>query len=192
MAAVAAARVWFGALAWVIAKAIPRAPQQAHTEPARGVGPVGAPAPGGNPGREERRGRGAGEEHLPRRADEGAGGAPSARPKLGLRETEEETGNRFILSTIRQKVFDKQAREGLRGRPLWKGFRVLGPARPRPQGVEVQLERAAHGVAHGGKPSARRVRETGVRTKRKRLASLAERGARAGATRADEAPGRGC
>ena len=164
----------------------------AHTEPARGVGPVGAPAPGGNPGREERRGRGAGEEHLPRRADEGAGGAPSARPKLGLRETEEETGNRFILSTIRQKVFDKQAREGLRGRPLWKGFRVLGPARPRPQGVEVQLERAAHGVAHGGKPSARRVRETGVRTKRKRLASLAERGARAGATRADEAPGRGC
>ena len=124
--------------------------------------------------------------------DEGAGGAPSARPKLGLRETEEETGNRFILSTIRQKVFDKQAREGLRGRPLWKGFRVLGPARPRPQSVEVQLGRAAHGVAHGGKPSARRVRETGVRTKRKRLASLAERGARAGATRADEAPGRGC
>ena len=65
-----------------------------------------------------------------------------------------------MLSTIRQKVFDKQAREGLRGRPLWKGFRVLGAARPRPQGVEVQLERAAHGVAHGGKPSARRVRET--------------------------------
>ena len=118
----------------------------------------------------ERRGRGAWEEHLPRRADEGAGGAPSARPKLGLHKTEEETGNRFILSTIRQKVFDKQAREGLRGRPLWKGFRVLGPARPRPQGVEVQLERAAHGVAHGGKPSARRVRETGVRKRRKRLA----------------------
>ena len=62
---------------------------------------------------------------------------------------------------------------------------MLGPARPRPQGVEVQLERAAH----GGKPSARRVRETGVRTKRKRLASLAERGARAGATRADDGTG---
>ena len=162
----------------------------AHTEPARGVGPVGAPAPGGNPGREERRGRGAEEEHLPRRADEGAGGAPSARPKLGLHETEEETGNRFILSTIRQKVFDKQAREGLRGRPLWKGFRVLGPARPRPQSVEVQLGRAAHGVAHGGKPSARRVRETGVRKK-------GESDWRGGARELERrgrtlAPGRGC
>ena len=51
-----------------------------------------------------------------------------------------------------------------------EGFHVLGPARPRPQGVEVQLERAAHGVAHGGKPSARRVRETRVRKRRKRLA----------------------
>ena len=112
---------------------------------------------------------GAGEEQLSRRADEGAGGAPAARPKLGLHKTEEETGNRFILSTIRQKVFDKQAREGLRGRPLWKGFRVLGPARPRPQGVEVQLERVAHGVAHGGKPSAWRVREIGVRKKAKAI-----------------------
>ena len=65
----------------------------------------------------------------------------------------------------RARLAPKQAREGLRGRPLWKGFRVLGPARPRPQGVEVQLERAAHGVVHGGKPSARRVRETGVRKK---------------------------
>ena len=73
-----------------------------------------------------------------------------------------------------------------------RGSVCWGRLDPDPQGVEVQLERAAHGVAHGGKPSARRVRETGVRTKRKRLASLAERGARAGATRADEAPGRGC
>ena len=63
---------------------------------------------------------------------------------------------------------------------------MLGPARPRPQGVEVQLERAAHGVAHGGKPSARRVRETGVRKRRKRLA---ERSARAGATRAHASTG---
>ena len=77
----------------------------------------------------------------------------------------------------------------LRGRPLWKGFRVLGPARPRPQGVEVQLERAAHGVAHGGKPSARRVRETGVRKRRRRLAR--GRSARAGATRADDGTGEG-
>ena len=92
----------------------------AHTEPARGVGPVGAPAPGGNPGREERRGRGAGEEHLPRRADEGAGGAPSARPKLGLHdETEEETGNRFILSTIRQKVFACEDDRSGRGSVCW-------------------------------------------------------------------------
>ena len=91
----------------------------AHAEPARGVGPAGAPAPGGNPGREERRGRGAGEEHLPRRADEGAGGAPSARPKLGLRETEEETGNRFILSTIRQKVFACEDDRSGRGSVCW-------------------------------------------------------------------------
>ena len=92
----------------------------AHAEPARGVGPAGAPAPGGNPGREERRGRGAGEEHLPRRADEGAGGAPSARPKLGLHdETEEETGNRFILSTIRQKVFACEDDRSGRGSVCW-------------------------------------------------------------------------
>ena len=91
----------------------------AHTEPARGVGPVGAPAPGGNPGREERRGRGAEEEHLPRRADEGAGGAPSARPKLGLHKTEEETGNRFILSTIRQKVFACEDDRSGRGSVCW-------------------------------------------------------------------------
>ena len=63
---------------------------------------------------------------------------------------------------------------------------MLGPARPRPLGVEVQLERAAHGVAHGGKPSARRVRETGVRKRR-----LAGRSARAGATLADVGTGEG-
>ena len=55
--------------------------------------------------------------------------------------------------------------------------------------VEVQLERAAHGVAHGGKPSARRVRETGVRKRRRRLAR--GRSARAGATRADDGTGEG-
>ena len=72
-----------------------------------------------NPGREERRDRGAGEEHLSRWADEGAGGAPSARPKLGLRETEEETGNRFILSTIRQKVFACEDDRSGRGSVCW-------------------------------------------------------------------------
>ena len=66
---------------------------------------------------------------------------------------------------------------------------MLGPARPRPQGAEVQLERAAHGVANGGKPSARRVRETGVRKRRRRLAK--GRSARAGATRADDGTGEG-
>ena len=63
----------------------------AHTEPARGVGPVGAPAPGGNPGREERRGGGAEEEHLPRRADEGAGGAPSSAPGTSRQLTNRHT-----------------------------------------------------------------------------------------------------
>ena len=87
-----------------------------------------------------------GRSHLPRRADGGAGGAPSAwlegscKRHVGARETV-------------QLRHDTAKGLRLRGRPLWKGFRVLGAARPRLT-CRSAVRRAAHGAAHGGEPSA--------------------------------------